>query len=281
MTESELKNLDPQQRLLLQVTWEAFESAGENNYHGSNTGCFVGSFGDDWRELQGKDSPENGMYRLAGCMPFAHANRLSYEFNLTGPSVTIKTACSASGVALHLACQAIRNGECDSAIVAGVNLIFSPGFNAMMDEQGVLSPEVSCKTFDASANGYARSESANCLYIKSLDKAIRDGNPVRAIIRGSATNANGKTNGLTTPSIDAQEMLIRKAYRAAGIADHDIEKTAVVECHGTGTAVGDGIEVGALAKVFGKEGIFISSVSHIHSINKPGLLFTDIDLFVR
>lgn len=175
--------------------------------------------------------------------------------------MTIRSACSASGLALHLACQSIRNGECEAAIVGGVNLIFSPGFNTLMSEQGVLAPDASCKTFDAGANGYARAEAVNCLYIKRLDTAIKDGNPVRAVIRGSATNSNGKMNGLTAPSLEAQIKLIRKAYQAAGIPENEIEKTAVVECHGTGTAAGDAVEVGALANVFGDKGVYITSVS--------------------
>lgn len=175
-------------------------------------------------------------------------------------SMTLRTACSAAGLAVHLACQGIRAGDCDSALVAGANLILSPGFARLMAEQGVLSPEASCKTFDADADGYARADAAGCLFIKRLDHAIRDGNPVRAIIRGSATNSDGKKAGLTTPSPQAQEQVIRAAYRQAGIDDDDVCKTAFVECHGTGTAVGDMVEGCSVGAVFGDKGIHIGSV---------------------
>lgn len=174
--------------------------------------------------------------------------------------MTLRTACSAAGLAVHLACQGIRAGDCDSALVAGANLILSPGFARLMAEQGVLSPGASCKTFDAEADGYARADAASCLFIKRLDHAIRDGNPVRAIIRGSATNSDGKKAGLTMPSPQAQEQVIRAAYRQAGIDDDDLCKTAFVECHGTGTAVGDMVEGCSVGAVFGDKGIHIGSV---------------------
>lgn len=160
---------------------------------------------------------------------------------------------------IHLACQSIQLGECSSAIVAGASIILSPVTTEMMADGGALSPDTSCKTFDASANGYARAEGINCLYIKRLDEAIRDGNPIRGVIRGTSTNADGKTSGLTTPNIDAQEALIFAAYRSGELGDPSL--TAMVECHGTGTAVGDAIEAGAVARVFGEKGIRIGSVS--------------------
>ncbi|OLN96884.1 Lovastatin diketide synthase LovF 4 [Colletotrichum chlorophyti] len=260
MNPKEMSKLDPQQRLLLQVVWEALENAGEIGWQGQKIGCYVGSFGDDWREMHAVDTQDDGMYRLTGYMDFAQANRISHVFDLTGPSMTIRTACSAAGLAVHLACQAIRAGECDSAIVAGANLILSPGFTKLMAEQSVLSPDVSCKAFDAGANGYARAEAVNCLFLKKLDCAIREGNPVRAVIRGSATNSDGRTLGLTTPSAQAQRQLIRDAYRAAGISENDMWQTAMVECHGTGTAVGDTIEANTVASLFGGKGMLIGSV---------------------
>ncbi|GKT53257.1 polyketide synthase [Colletotrichum tofieldiae] len=171
--------------------------------------------------------------------------------------MTIRVACAASGLALHLACQAIRAGECDAAIVAGSNIILSPDFGLFMAEHGILSPDASCRTFDAQANGYARAEAVNCVFIKRYDLALRDGNPVRAIIRGSATNADGKTVGMSTPSPEAHEALIRSAYRMAGI--QDLCGTAMVECHGTGTTVGDAVETCAIARVFGEKGVIIGS----------------------
>ncbi|OHF03980.1 polyketide synthase [Colletotrichum orchidophilum] len=260
MNPKELQKLDPQQRLLLQVVWEALESAAETDWQGQKIGCYVGSFGDDWREMHAVDAQDDGMYRLTGYMDFVQANRISHAFDLRGPSMTVRTACSAAGLAVHLACQAIRAGECDSAIVAGANLMLSPGFTKLMAEQSVLSPDASCKTFDAGANGYARAEAVNCLFIKKLDCAIRDGNPIRAIIRGSATNSDGSTLGLTTPSAQAQQQLIRDAYRHAGIPENEMWETAMVECHGTGTAVGDTIEACTVGAVFGQRGMLIGSV---------------------
>ncbi|KXH40468.1 polyketide synthase [Colletotrichum salicis] len=260
MNPKELLKLDPQQRLLLQVVWEALESAAETEWQGQKIGCYVGSFGDDWREMHAVDAQDDGMYRLTGYMDFVQANRISHAFDLRGPSMTVRTACSAAGLAVHLACQAIRGRECDSAIVAGANLMLSPGFTKLMAEQSVLSPDASCKTFDASANGYARAEAVNCLYIKKLDCAIRDGNPIRAIIRGSATNSDGRTLGLTTPSAQAQQQLIRDAYRHAGIPENEMWQTAMVECHGTGTAVGDTIEACTVGAVFGDKGMLIGSI---------------------
>ncbi|KAJ0120531.1 hypothetical protein J7T55_015260 [Diaporthe amygdali] len=168
-------------------------------------------------------------------------------------SMTLWTACSAAGLAVHLACQGIRAGDCDTHL--------SPvGFTRLMAEQGVLSPDTSYKTFDAEANGYARANATSCLFIKRLDHALRDGNPVRAIIRGSATNSDGKKAGLTTPSPQAQEQVIRAAYRQAGIDDADVCRTAFVQCHGTGTAVGDMVEGCSVGAVFGDKGIHIGSV---------------------
>ncbi|KDN65693.1 putative polyketide synthase [Colletotrichum sublineola] len=254
----EIDRLDPQQRVLLRVVWEALESAGEADWRGKNIGCYVGSFGDDWRELHARDELDPGGYRLTGYMDYALSNRISSVLDLRGPSMTVRAACAASGLALHLACQAIRAGECDSAIVAGSNIILSPDFGCFMAEHGILSPDASCRTFDAQANGYARAEAVNCVFLKSLDSARHDGNPVRAIIRGSATNADGRTVGMSTPNAGAHETLIRSAYRMAGI--WDFGETAMVECHGTGTTVGDAIETCAVARVFGEKGVVIGSI---------------------
>ncbi|KAI8168048.1 Polyketide synthase [Colletotrichum sp. SAR 10_70] len=212
MNPKEMSKLDPQQRLLLQVVWEALESAAETEWQGQRIGCYVGSFGDDWREMHAVDTQDDGMYRLTGYMDFVQANRISHAFDLRGPSMTVRTACSAAGLAVHLACQAIRAGECDSAVVAGSNLMLSPGFSKLMAEQSVLSPDASCKTFDSSANGYAQQE------------------------------------------------LIRDAYHYAGIPESDMWQTAMVECHGTGTAVGDTIEACTVGTVFGDKGMLIGSV---------------------
>ena len=173
-------------------------------------------------------------------------------------SVTIRTGCSSSLIGLHEACQALYNGECSSAVVAGTNLIITPTMTVAMTEQGVLSPTGSCKTFDAKADGYARGEAINAVYIKKLSDAIRDGDPIRGIIRSTATNCDGKTPGMACPSSESHEAMMRRAYQIAQISD--LSKTAFVECHGTGTAIGDPLETAAIANVFGQEGIFIGSV---------------------
>lgn len=200
---------------------------------------------------------------------------------LTVSSMTLRVGCSGSGLGIHLACQSIQLGECSSAIVAGANIILSPETTMLMADGGAISPDASSKTFDATANGYVRADGVNCLYIKRLDEAIRDGNPIRAVIRGTSTNAGGKSSALTAPNINAEETLIKAAYRNAGV---DPARTAMVECHGTGTAMGDAIEAAAVARVFGDKGIYIGAVcsdktliccySYAHSHNlkvKPNL----------
>jgi acyl transferase domain-containing protein/SAM-dependent methyltransferase len=174
--------------------------------------------------------------------------------------MSIRTGCSAALVALHEACRAIQNGDCKSAIVGGANLILAPGMTQAMTEQGVLSPDGSCKTFSADANGYGRGEAVSAIYIKPLDAALRDGNPVRAVIKATATNSDGRTPGISYPSTESHEAMIRKAYASAGITD--FSRTTFVECHGTGTPTGDPIEANAVARVFGgsERGVYIGSV---------------------
>ncbi len=173
--------------------------------------------------------------------------------------MTVRTGCSSSLIGLHEACQAIYSGECHSAIVAGTNLIMTPTMTIAMTEQGVLSPTGMCKTFDAKADGYARGEAINAVYIKKLSDAINDGDPVRAVIRATATNCDGKTAGMACPSSERHESMIRRAYQVARLPD--LSRTAFIDCHGTGTPVGDPLEIAAVANVFGRDGIFIGSVS--------------------
>ena len=175
--------------------------------------------------------------------------------------MTIKVGCSSAMVALHLACEALQRGDCDSAIVGGTNILMSPFATIAMVEHGVLSPEASIKSFDASADGYARAEAINAIYIKKLSDAIRDGNPIRAVIRATSSNCDGKTPGMSNPSSEAHEALMREAYEVAGITN--FSETAMVECHGTGTPVGDPLETTAISRVFGGDGIYIGSVSSI------------------
>ncbi|KAB8205156.1 hypothetical protein BDV34DRAFT_225763 [Aspergillus parasiticus] len=247
MSLAEVEKLDPQQRILLEVVRETFENAGETDWQGRNIGCYVGSFGEEWNNIHAKDSHNRGFLSITGYMDLTQANRIS---------MTVRVGCSGAGLGLHLACQAIQLGECSSAIVAGSSVILTPETTILMAEGGALSPDASSKTFDASANGYARADGVNCLYVKRLDEALRDGNPIRAIIRSTCTNSDGKSQALTVPNIDSHEALIRSAYRSLG----DPSQTAMVECHGTGTSVGDAIEANAVARVFGDHGIYLGAV---------------------
>lgn len=183
LSRNELERVDPHQRQMLEVAREAIDDAGEVGWRGKNIGCYMGSFGEDWVELFAKEAQQHGLYRVTGYGDFVLSNRVSYEMDLKGPSMTIRTGCSAALVALHEACRAIQSGDCQSAIVGGANLILGPGMTQAMTEQGVLSPEGSCKTFSADADGYGRGEAINAIFIKPLSDAIRDGNPVRAVIR--------------------------------------------------------------------------------------------------
>ncbi|KAL4916115.1 hypothetical protein BDW62DRAFT_218861 [Aspergillus aurantiobrunneus] len=257
MSRAELEQLDPHHRLLLEVVYEALESAGETNWRGRDIGCYVGYSAEDWNDLQAKDPQDFPMYRVTGSFDFALANRISYEYDLRGPSFVIKAACASSMMALHLACEAVSQGQCSSAVVSGANLLLGHAMTTALYEAGALSADVSCKTFDASADGYARADAGNAVYIKRLDDALRDGNPIRAVIRSSASNFDGKTLGISNPSTPAQEALIRKAYKLAGL---DAAETAFCECHGTGTAVGDPTEATAVGNVWRDSGIMIGSV---------------------
>ncbi|KAL7940018.1 hypothetical protein V8C42DRAFT_356517 [Trichoderma barbatum] len=255
---SEVETLDPQQRLLLEVAREALDDSGETGWKGSNIGVYVGSYGQDWYDVSTRDTQPYGIYQVLGPHDFMVSNRLSHELDLHGPSVTIRTACSASLIGVNEACMAMARGDCTSAIVGGSNIIMSPSLTAAKSEQGVLSPDGSCNTFSANANGYARAEGIVAIYLKPLADAIRDGNPVRAVVTGSAANHNGHTPTVAQPSTRAQEALIRQAYRNAGIAD--IARTGFFECHGTGTIIGDPLETAAVSACFGKAGVHIGSV---------------------
>lgn len=178
----------------------------------------------------------------------------------------IQTGCSASLVGLHQACQSLQANQCSSAIVAGANLILSPTIIRSLTEGMVFPPSGKCRTFDAQADGYGRAEAINAIYIKRLSEAIRDKNPIRAIVRGTAANFDGRTKHIMNPCSITQEGLIRSAYRQAGI--EDIHRTAFFECHGTGTVAGDSAETAAVAKVFAPKGTIIGAVSPRQSHSK-------------
>ncbi|KAB8279532.1 ketoacyl-synt-domain-containing protein [Aspergillus minisclerotigenes] len=254
----EAARLDPQQRMLLEVVWECMENAGQQDWKGKDIGCYVGVFGEDWLDLSSKDTSHVDRYHVLGTGNFALANRVSYEYDLKGPSMSLQTGCSSSLVGLHEACQALQMGDCAGAIVAGSNLILTPTMTTTMSDNMVLSPDGICKTFDANADGYGRGEAINAIYIKPLDTALRDGDPIRAIIRSTSTNCDGKTPSITMPGSATQRQLIEKAYERAEI--EDITETAFFELHGTGTAVGDRAETSVVAELFRGKGTYIGAV---------------------
>ncbi|RAK98996.1 type I polyketide synthase [Aspergillus ibericus CBS 121593] len=245
----EAKYMDPQQRKLLEVVFECFESAGLllENLSGANIGCYVGNFTVDFQLMQLRDAEYMHRYTATGMGTSILGNRISHVFNLKGPSLVLDTACSSSLYCLHIACMALQAGECDGAIVAGANLIQTPEQHLATMKAGVLSPNSTCRPFSDAADGYGRADGVGALYVKRLGDALRDGDPIRSIIRASAINANGKTAGITLPSSVGQAEVIRKAYAKAGLSLND---TAYVECHGTGTAVGDPIEAEAVSLAF-------------------------------
>ncbi|KAH9890251.1 polyketide synthase [Xylariomycetidae sp. FL2044] len=254
--------MDPQQRKLLEVVFECFEDAGVtlSQMSGTNTGTYVGTFTIDHLIRQTRDVDAIHRYTATGCGTTILANRISHVFNLQGPSLSLDTACSSSVYCLHTAVNAIKNGDCEGAVVAGVNLITSPEQFLGTMKAGVLSPTSTCHTFDASANGYGRAEGVNVIYIKPLSAALRDNNRIWGVIRGTAVNANGATHGITLPNTALQEAVIRKAYLNARLSTFE---TDYVECHGTGTPVGDPIEVHAIGRAFsGRNGdpLLIGSV---------------------
>ncbi|SPN98494.1 related to polyketide synthase [Cephalotrichum gorgonifer] len=272
MTRKEVEGCDPQQRHLLEVVKESLDDAGEVNYRGQSVGCYVGTFGDDWLLIGAKETQhQDGYgYLATGNGDMMLANRVSYEYDFKGPSTVVKTGCSASLVGLHEACRAIQAGDATSAIVAGTSIIMTPSISASFTSEGILSPDGSCKTFDEKANGFARAEAITSVYVKPLGAALRDGNPIRAVIRGTGTNSDGRSKGLLSPNDKAQEALMRKVYFDNGLDPGD---TAYVECHGTGTATGDPIEANAVGNVFGNRGVYIGSVKPNvgHSEGSSGL----------
>ncbi|MCK6591353.1 MAG: SDR family NAD(P)-dependent oxidoreductase, partial [Polyangiaceae bacterium] len=239
----EAEGMDPQQRLLLEVSWEALERAGipATRLAGSPTGVFVGICGSDYqsRMLGAGDLGGIDAYVGTGNAHSVASGRLSYVLGLQGPSMAVDTACSSSLVAVHLACQSLRSGECSLALAAGVNLLLSPEGSVYFTKLRATSPSGRCKTFDASADGYVRSEGCGVVVLKRLSDAERDGDRIIAVIRGTAVNQDGRSQGLTAPNGLAQQAVIRAALESGGVRPRDI---AYVETHGTGTPLGDPIE---------------------------------------
>jgi acyl transferase domain-containing protein/acyl carrier protein len=243
--------MDPQQRLLLEVAWAALEHAGiaPDALGGSRTGVFIGVASHDYLERVLAAGPQEiDSYVGSGNASSVAAGRLSYTFGLKGPCVALDTACSSSLVAVHLACQSLRAGECAMALAGGVNLLLSPTISINHSRARMLATDGRCKAFSASADGFVRSEGCGVVVLKRLADAQRDGDRVLAVLRGSATNHDGRTSGLTVPNGPAQQEVIRAALAQAAMGPAEVD---YVEAHGTGTALGDPIEMGALAAVFG------------------------------
>ena len=245
--------MDPQQRLLLETAWESIEDAGfvTDPVAGSNTGVFVGISTRDYSQIQVEfgDLTTIDSHSTTGTVLSIAANRISYLFNLHGPSFVVDTACSSSLVAVHLACRSLRNGECTTALAGGVNAIIIPDTYVGFSKMSMLSPDGRCKAFDERGNGFVRGEGAGVIVLKPLAAAQADGDRIYAVIRGSAVNQDGRTSSLTVPGLPAQQSLIREACRDARIDPLEID---YIEAHGTGTPVGDPIEATAIGAVLGQ-----------------------------
>jgi acyl transferase domain-containing protein/acyl-CoA synthetase (AMP-forming)/AMP-acid ligase II/pimeloyl-ACP methyl ester carboxylesterase len=250
----ETERLDPQQRLLLEVSWEALENAGipADTLAGSKTGVFVGISSSDYSQLQLHYGVAVDAYAGTGNAHSIAANRLSYFFDLRGASLSVDTACSSSLVAVHLACRSLQQGECDRALVGGVNLMLSPELTETFTQAGMMAADGKCKTFDAAADGYVRGEGCGVIVLRRLDEAIRDGDNILAVIEGSAINQDGKSNGLTAPNGLAQKEVIRQALANAAIEPTNL---SYIEAHGTGTVLGDPIEVNSLKSIINGDGL--------------------------
>jgi len=249
--------LDPQQRLVLEVAWHALEDAGiaVEGLRGSDsgtdqktkTGIFLGLSNTDYARAAIGDDLRIDAYAGSGNSPSMAAGRLAYTLGVHGPAMTVDTSCSSSLVAVHLAMESLRSGESDVALAGGVNVILAPQMHIAFSRARMLAPDGRCKTFDAAADGYVRSEGCGIVVLKRLADALRDGDRVLAVLRGSAVNHDGRSGGLTAPSGRAQVALLKEAYRRAGVT---VDEIGMIEAHGTGTSLGDPIEMEALGEVF-------------------------------
>src|SRR6185312_11156104 len=274
LSKMEADNIDPQQRMALELTWEALENARipASALRGQSVGVYIGSSLNDYSFLAMSDPTVAHPYAITGTASSLIANRVSYFYDFRGPSVAVDTACSSSLVAVHHGVQALRNGEADVVLAGGVNALITPLVTVGFDEVGgVLAADGRIKSFSSDADGYARSEGGGMLVLKRVADARRDGDEILAVIAGSAVNHDGRSNGLLAPNPDAQEAVLRKAYKDAGI---DPKTVDYVEAHGTGTILGDPIEADALGRVVGRGraadkpallGAVKSNVGHLES----------------
>jgi len=244
----EAHRMDPQHRLMLELAWEALEDAGidPDSLSDSSTGVFVGISGSDYAQMQFGDAALADAYAGLGCALTIAASRVSHFLNLRGPAIAVDTACSSSLSALHLACASLRRGECEVALVGGVNILLSPVVTMCLTKAGMMSPDGRCKAFDSRANGYVRADGAGLLVLKPMSKAIADGDDIYAVVRGTASNQDGRSSGIAAPNGEAQQRVVLAACKDAGVSPGELD---YVEAHGTGTGVGDPIEVKALGAV--------------------------------
>ncbi|KAK8138475.1 hybrid PKS-NRPS enzyme [Apiospora sp. TS-2023a] len=247
----EAADMDPQQRVLLETVYEAFEAAGWSlgQVSGSKTSVHVGCMTQDYTLIQSRDPDTAGSHIATGASQAILANRVSYAFNLQGASLTLDTACSSSLVALHLAAQGLQRGETTQAIVAGVNMLLDPFWYITESSMHLISSDSRCRMWDRDASGYARGEGCAAVVLKTLAQAVRDGDHIECVIRGSLVNSDGLTNGITMPSPSAQAALIQQTYRDAGL-DPVADRCQYFECHGTGTQAGDPVEAQAIRDTF-------------------------------
>ncbi|MDQ2873909.1 MAG: acyltransferase domain-containing protein, partial [Actinomycetota bacterium] len=287
----EAESMDPQQRLVLETSWEAIERAGiaADTLAGSQTGVFLGAGNCDYSLLALKSAEplrNAGLHRVTGSATNIIAGRVSYTLGLRGPCLIVDTACSSALVAVHLAAQSLRSGECDLALAGGVSLMLAPELSIMFSKAHMLAPDGRCKTFDAAADGFARGEGCGVIVLRRLSDALAHDDPVLAVVRGSAVNQDGRSSGLTAPNGQAQQAVIRQALASAQL---DPAQIGYVETHGTGTALGDPIEVQALAAVLSQDraaddpvliGAVKTNVGHLEAASGvAGLIKTVLALY--
>ncbi|MGB8478121.1 MAG: type I polyketide synthase [Acidobacteriaceae bacterium] len=247
--------IDPQHRLLLEVAWEALEDAGQTReaYENSATGVYLGLWTNEYESRLYESGSEGDFYSVTGCGRFSASGRLSFMFGFQGPSLTIDTACSSSLVAAHMACQSLWAGEIEMALAGGANLILGTEISELFTKANMLSSHGSCRFGDESADGFVRSEGAGIVVLKRLSRALADNDPIYAVIRGSAVNNDGRSSGfLVTPSRAGQQEMLRTAWKSAGVQPKDI---CYIEMHGTGTSVGDPVEISAVGAALAEAGV--------------------------